>query len=123
MWQKISKKLEKCCSYLMEIFEIPKKEGRGIFISIPMLKGCMSDGECISEAYENIKDAQREWITSMLERNMPIPEPDDDYSGKFVVRIPKSLHKLLVNQSKREGISLNQYVANSLALIAGMKMI
>ena len=60
---------------------------------------------------------------SMLERNMPIPEPDDDYSGKFVVRIPKSLHKLLVNQSKREGISLNQYVANSLALIAGMKMI
>lgn len=54
---------------------------------------------------------------------MPIPEPDDDYSGKFVVRIPKSLHKLLVNQSKREGISLNQYVANSLALIAGMKMI
>ena len=109
--------------YAMEICEIPKKEGGGIFISIPMLKGCMSDGECISEAYENIKDAQREWITSMLERNMPIPEPDDDYSGKFVVSIPKSLHKLLVNQSKREGISLNQYVANSLALIAGMKMI
>ena len=109
--------------YAMEICEIPKKEGGGIFISIPMLKGCMSDGECISEAYENIKDAQREWITSMLERNMPIPEPDDDYSGKFVVRIPKALHKLLVNQSKREGISLNQYVANSLALIAGMKMI
>ena len=109
--------------YAMEICEIPKKEGGGIFISIPMLKGFMSDGECIIEAYENIKDAQREWITSMLERNMPIPEPDDDYSGKFVVRIPKSLHKLLVNQSKREGISLNQYVANSLALIAGMKMI
>ena len=109
--------------YAMEICEIPKKEGGGIFISIPMLKGCMSDGECISEAYENIKEAQREWIASMLERNMPIPEPDDDYSGKFVVRIPKSLHKLLVNQSKREGISLNQYVANSLALIAGMKMI
>ena len=107
----------------MEICEITKKEGGGIFISIPMLKGCMSDGECISEAYENIKAAQRESITSMLERNMPIPEPDDDYSGKFVVRIPKSLHKLLVNQSKREGISLNQYVANSLALIAGMKMI
>ena len=123
MWQKLRKKLEKCCSYLMEICEIPKKEGEGILISIPMLKGCMSDGECISEAYENIKDAQREWITSMLERNMPIPEPDDDYSGKFVVRIPKSLHKLLVNQSKREGISLNQYVTNSLALIAGMKMI
>ena len=109
--------------YAMEICQIHKEEGGGIFISIPMLKGCMSDGECISEAYENIKEAQREWITSMLERNMPIPEPDDDYSGKFVVRIPKSLHKLLVSQSKKVGISLNQYVANSLAFIAGMKIV
>ena len=59
----------------------------------------------------------------MLDLNMPIPELDVDYIGKFFVRIPKSLHNLLVTQSKKEGISLNQYVANSLAFIAGMKMI
>ena len=38
------------------------------------------------------------------------PEPENDkYSGQFKLRIPKSLHKLLAEHSKREGISMNQY--------------
>jgi predicted HicB family RNase H-like nuclease len=42
---------------------------------------------------------------------MDIAEPDnlDNYSGQFKLRIPKSLHKELAEQSKREGISMNQY--------------
>ena len=87
------------------------------------LKGCMSDGACISEAYENLQEAQREWITNMLERNLPIPEPlsATDYSGKFIVRLPKSLHKLLAEQSALEGVSLNQYVTTALAYMVGLK--
>ena len=60
-----------------------------------------------------------------LENNLPIPEPVDlnKYSGKFVVRIPKSLHRTISEQSKMEGLSLNQYVANSLAYVAGQKQV
>lgn len=37
-------------------------------------------------------------------------------SGKFVVRLPRSLHKALENEAKSEGISLNQLVVAKLAV-------
>lgn len=111
--------------YPTQITEISIEDGGGYMIEIPLLKGCMSDGETIFEALENIKDAKMEWFTYMLENNLPIPEPIDvnKYSGKFVVRIPKSLHRTISEQSKMEGLSLNQYVANSLAYVAGQKQV
>ena len=111
--------------YPTQITEISIEDGGGYMIEIPLLKGCMSDGETIIEALENIKDAKMEWFTYMLENNLPIPEPVDlnKYSGKFVVRIPKSLHRTISEQSKMEGLSLNQYVANSLAYVAGQKQV
>lgn len=83
----------------------------------------MSDGETLEEAYDNIEDAKKEWLMSMLERRMRIPEPMDreEFSGRFLVRLPKSLHKTLVQLSRKEGVSLNQYVANALAYRAGQK--
>ena len=111
--------------YTTQITEIAVEDGGGYLIEIPLLKGCVSDGETIAEALENIKEAKEEWFKYMLENNLPIPEPTDvsKYSGKFVVRIPKTLHKTISEQSKLEGLSLNQYVANSLAYVAGQKQI
>ena len=53
-----------------------------------------------------------------LENNLPIPIPEDaeDYSGKFVVRIPKTLHKRLAVEANKEGISLNQLVLYKLSM-------
>ena len=111
--------------YTTQITEIAVEDGGGYLIEIPLLKGCVSDGETIAEALENIKEAKEEWFKYMLENNLPIPEPMDvsKYSGKFVVRIPKTLHKTISEQSKLEGLSLNQYVANSLAYVAGQKQV
>ncbi|MGM9581156.1 MAG: type II toxin-antitoxin system HicB family antitoxin [Anaerovibrio sp.] len=111
-------------SYPVEIQKVKEADGGGYFVSVPMLTGCMSDGETIDEAYSNIEEAKEEWFASMLERNMEIPEPDEkeEYSGRFVVRLPRSLHKLLVQASKREGVSLNQFVTSSLAYSMGQKI-
>lgn len=111
--------------YPTQITEIDVQDGGGFLIEIPLLKGCMSDGESIAEAMDNIKAAKAEWFSYMLANNLLIPEPIDvsRYSGKFVVRIPKSLHKTISEQSKMEGLSLNQYVANSLAYVAGQKRV
>lgn len=38
-----------------------------------------------------------------------------EYSGKLSLRIPKSLHKELIEQAKREGVSLNQYALYKLS--------
>ena len=111
--------------YPTQLTEIPAEDGGGYLIEIPLLKGCVSDGETITEALNNIEEAKEEWFAYMLENNLSIPEPADisKYSGKFVVRIPKSLHKTISEQSRMEGLSLNQYVANSLAYVAGQKKV
>ena len=43
---------------------------------------------------------------------------DDNYmkfSGKFTVRLPKSLHQALVDRAEKEGVSLNLFVTNALS--------
>lgn len=39
-----------------------------------------------------------------------------DYSGKILLRIPRSLHRELKEQAKAEGVSLNQYLIYRLSL-------
>lgn len=39
----------------------------------------------------------------------------EQYSGKLVVRIPRSLHKRLKEQAESEGVSLNQYMLYKLS--------
>jgi predicted HicB family RNase H-like nuclease len=46
------------------------------------------------------------------------PSAGGDYmqfSGKFTVRLPKSLHQALVDRAEREGVSLNLFVTNALS--------
>jgi hypothetical protein len=37
------------------------------------------------------------------------------YSGKFTVRLPRSLHQALVDRAEKEGVSLNLFVTNALS--------
>jgi len=39
----------------------------------------------------------------------------DGYSGRLVIRIPRSLHKLLKEEAEMEGVSLNQYMIYKLS--------
>ena len=96
-------------SYRMEIVE-DKDEG-GYVVSYPDLPGCITCGKTIESAVANALDAKRTWIEAALEDGIEIYEPDslEDYSGQFKLRIPRSLHRLLAEHSKREGISMNQY--------------
>lgn len=43
------------------------------------------------------------------------------YSGKFTVRLPKSLHQALVDRAEREGVSLNLFVTNALSRTVAAK--
>jgi antitoxin HicB len=88
----------------------PSPEG-GYVVEIPELPGCLSQGDTVEEAMAMIEDAKRGWIDIALADGVEIPEPSDDeeaYSGKFVVRVPKSLHRDLVKKAKDENVSLNQ---------------
>lgn len=79
--------------------------------------GCQSTGETFEEAYENLREAMEGWIETKLEGGFEVPLPVgyDDFSGKFVVRIPKSLHYQLSIEAEQEGVSLNQYALYKLS--------
>ena len=87
------------------------------FVRVKELPGCMSQGDDPNDAIEMIKDAMRGWIDISLQDGDPIPEPapDEEYSGKFVVRLPKSLHRRLQLMAKRENVSLNQLILSLLS--------
>jgi antitoxin HicB len=84
----------------------------GVVASIPDLPGCVSFGETIQQAVENLKAIEELWIKGRVESGQPVPEPSrvEDFSGKFVLRIPRGLHRSLDREAKKQGVSLNQYI-------------
>ncbi len=103
-------------NYRMEIVE-DRDEG-GFVVSFPDLPGCLTCGKTIELAIENSRDAKKEWFTAAIEDGIEIREPDslEDYSGQFKLRIPRSLHRSLMEHAKREGISMNQYCVYLLSM-------
>ena len=102
-------------SYRMEI--VKDSDEGGFVASYPDLPGCITCGETEEEALKNALDAKKAWLEAALEENIEIPEPDslEAYSGKFKLRLPRSLHRALAEHSQREGISMNQYCVYLLA--------
>jgi antitoxin HicB len=105
--------------YPMNVRPLTPDEGGGYLVEFPDLPGCMSDGETVAEAIANAREAQDAWITAMRDAGRPVPAPGTDtaegYSGKWVLRTPRSLHRSLAERAKREGVSLNMLAVALLA--------
>ncbi len=101
--------------YKLEI--VPDSEESGFVASYPELPGCITCGSTITDAVNNAEDAKKAWLLSAIEEHIKIAEPESaqSYSGQFKLRIPKTLHKTLVEDSKKEGVSMNQYCVYILA--------
>ena len=91
----------------------------GVYYSANVLEfdGCMGTGETYEEAYADVLEAMEGWIETKTENGFSVPMPlsDDKFSGKFVLRIPKTLHRELSIKAEQEGISLNQYALYKLS--------
>jgi antitoxin HicB len=94
----------------------PDPEG-GYVAQIKDLPGCLTQGETLEEAIANINEAQELWIETAYESgdDIPLPSTDDTYSGKLLLRMPKSLHRRLAEEADRENVSLNQYIVSVLS--------
>jgi antitoxin HicB len=103
---------------------IPDVTG-GFVAEIKDLSGCYSQGETLEETYQNIEEARRLWMESMYEDGNEIPFPGSEsekqYSGKFNVRIPKSLHRKLDEMAEKEGVSLNHFLVSTLSRAVGQE--
>ena len=96
---------------------VPDTEEGGFVIDFPDLPGCMTQVEDASEIAAMADEVRRLWITSQWRHGERIPEPPlpATHSGKFMVRLPRSLHRDLARSAEREGTSLNAYVTALLA--------
>lgn len=101
--------------YRMEI--VPDTAEGGYIASFPELCGCITCGETVEKAVANAIDAKKEWLDAAIEDGIDIPTPEtsENYSGQFKLRLPKSLHKQLAEDARRDGISMNQYCVYLLA--------
>jgi antitoxin HicB len=97
----------------MEIIE----DDDGVVASIPDLPGCASFGDTIEAAVRNLHETKALWIKGRIDGGQTVPEPSliEDFSGKFVLRIPRSLHRSLDREAKKQGVSLNQYILHLLS--------
>lgn len=104
--------------YTIEI--IPEPAG-GWFVGIKELPGCMTDAETPEEGLKEIREIQSEWLQIALEDSQKIPEPStkEEYSGNFRLRLPRALHRKLVQLAEEQGVSLNTYCATALAEAVG----
>lgn len=76
---KVTQQLNKTLEYYLllpyTIELIPDKDGY-CFTRIPLLEGCMTNGESRIDALEMIDDAKKLWLETALSLGMAIPEPE-----------------------------------------------
>ena len=101
-------------NYEIKIRKLTSEEGDGWFAEIPLLPGCISDGETPEEAIFNINDAKKCWVETCLELGRPVLEPlTGDFSGQL--RILNLCTGYCQKKAREENISLNQYINYQLA--------
>jgi antitoxin HicB len=115
--------MAKVPDYPFEVRPLSPDEGGGYLISFPDFNDCVSDGATVEEAIANGRKALRATIAALKESDHPVPEPTSQKtsSGKFVARVPKSVHARLSSRAKAEGVSLNTLVVSLLAEGLGKK--
>jgi antitoxin HicB len=103
--------------YRMEVRGDPE---HGYLASAPELPGCITAAETPEAAMAALREAMASRIESAIVDGDLIPEPNDiaegRFNGRMLLRLPKSLHRLLAAQAIREGVSVNQLAVTLIAL-------
>ena len=106
--------------YRTELVKIPDEKGGGFMACLPQFgrRAAIGDGESIDDALTDLEGSKRALFEAYISEGIEIPEPDtfeEHFSGKFVLRLPKHLHKDLAKQAKENDTSLNSHIATLLA--------
>ena len=115
--------MSKLADYPFEIRPLSAEEGGGFLISFSDFSDCISDGETVEDALKNGRAALKATIAALKARELPVPAPNSGgiASGKFVARVPKTVHAQLTTRAKAEGVSLNTLVLTFIAQGLGRK--
>ena len=68
-------------------------------------------GRSVDEIEAAFRESVDDYLAFCAERG---EEPDKPFSGRFMLRLPKDLHREVYVEAQREGKSLNQFVVDRL---------
>jgi len=100
--------------YRLEV--IPGENGEFV-VRYPELPGCISQVTRPDEVMPAAAEILEGWLEIALEdgQDIPIPRETNGYSGRFLARISRTLHRELAEAAAWEGVSLNSYITTLLA--------
>ena len=69
------------------------------------------------KALLGIRKVVAKTVMDLKRSKEPVPEPLSarPYSGKFMVRVPPEVHRMLVMKAAESGVSLNRWVSSKLS--------
>jgi predicted RNase H-like HicB family nuclease len=103
---------------------IPDAESGTFTAMIGEFPGCVAQGETAAEAYEILETTAESWLEGAIEAGLSIPEPglDYEYSGRVVLRMPRSTHRRAAEAAQRDGVSLNAYLVAAVSERLGLEL-
>jgi len=86
----------------------------GLCVEFPSLSWLAASPE---KALVGIRQVVTSVVKDMQDNGEEVPQPmaDREYSGKFLVRVPPTIHRALAIRAAEEGVSLNRFVGAKLA--------
>lgn len=87
----------------------------GVVAQVAEWPGCMTAGATREEAIAHLEAAMHDWAEARLRAKLDIPEPMASYSGKVLLRMPRDVHRAAEQRARREGTSLNTWLATAIA--------
>lgn len=104
--------MAKRTDYPFDIRQLSAEEGGSFLILYPDFLVCASDGDTVGHALANGNATLKATISALKTKALVVPAPNSGgvVSGKFVARVPKSVHARLAARVKADGMALNTQV-------------
>ena len=87
--------------------------------------GCLAEGDTADEAIRALDEAMEDWIEEVIESGRTVPEPleSQGFSGRLVLRLPKSIHRQASLSAQIDGVSLNQWIVEAIGERLGVEKV
>jgi len=104
-------------NYKMNIYPVTYKDGDIEWcVEFPAVKGCIGVGDTAEEAVRVAFENLEIHLKALKHAGLPIPTDDTaSYSGKFALRMSRTLHQQAIQAAEKEGVSLNALINEALS--------
>lgn len=104
-------------NYRFNVFQIDTTDGLQWCVEYPDISAVVGGGHTPEEAIAEAKNNLTAYIDYLKEEGKELPAPskyENEFSGKFTLRMSYNLHKRVTELSELEGISINSYINEAL---------